>query len=98
MANRIDDLIFSAEDVASSTWTKVEVADPGRKALVIRNSSGSTFFVAYQTVIPTGTGDEADEMLDGDKVFWDAAEMPICNIWAYQTSGGNLNIHVAANP
>lgn len=98
MANWIKAVPYVKKTVTTSTWTKLVEAQPQRRYLAWRNNSGGDSFIGVveDGVTPTGTGDSSDLFVDGEKQYWDASVMPTGAVWAYQTTGTDSDIHIAA--
>jgi len=97
MANWIDEATFAPVSIDDASWTLLLAREKQRRFLAVRNNSGELIFVAYTNTEPVdANGDAGDRMVNGEKIYWDAAVMPTTDLWVWQSSGGAVNVHVAS--
>jgi hypothetical protein len=93
----LPDLALTASSVATSDFSVNPLAANGNRKMVQLTNDHATesIFYAWQTTQPANTN-VMRELKAGETVWFSALDgIPTCALWAYQTSGGAIDLKVA---
>lgn len=93
----VPDFTITAHEISDSSYANEVLAANGNRRLVQLTNDHATasIFIAWQATQPTST-DNMREMTAGETVWYSALDgIPTSKLWAYQSSGGAIDLKVA---